>query len=77
MLHTIAAFHNFMQSNGISLKGVSLTVEFDDYSKALWAWEKVLNEFSPSLRFELPKKAPISPLTLMDVPVRFVAKVGG
>ena len=54
-----------------------MIVEFDDYSKALWAWEKVLNEFSPSLRFELPKKAPISPLTLMNVPVRFVAKVGG
>ena len=76
MLRTIQALHNFLESNGFSTDGVSVTIEFDDITKGHLAWCKVKDELNPMLRYPTPlKREKMTGLKIMDIPVRFLARV--
>ena len=75
MKNTIVALRGFLNETGIGAKGVRLTVEFDDYGKALHAWDKFKQEFSAMRQFEVPKEMPVVSMTVLDIPVKFTTRI--
>ena len=75
MKDAIVALRHFLNDSGLDPKGVRLTVEFDDYGKALHAWDKFKQEFSALRQWEIPKQMPVVSMTVLEIPVKFTTRV--